>query len=679
MSHPGQTHDHMTTSSGITMCSIQVTSANGALCIINPLYLHEHGDNWLTPPLRPQSSVSRTSQLANRKRERRLSTTRQWEGAGLHRMRGLSLDQEPHDTPPGDPECASAPPPGPSPAPPSAPEAVVLRRASQSAGCSSPRGLGEGAPGMTAGSSGENTPTPLSPHRVSWIENGVWLSPPPPHTLLHPPCMELDSLSISSLEEEPDPSLSPAHHHAHRLPLVLADKVKNRLSAVGQALGGLVSPQKRLSNRVQELSERRGGAFAEALRAFLEHTMMSDTHTHPTGTELLQEVRNTLTNLREALFDCAEIQTLMESLGDVADWELDAMVEVCLHRVALKPLRTHLYTCLREFRCRDSTLQQLRENLQALEGRGPQDLGGTAAGAGVPDAVALERIQQRWAAMHQAYSPNKKVQIMLKVCKSIYHSMSANASPGAVFGADDFLPCLTWVLLRSDLSTLQLDTDYMMELLDPAQLQGEGGYYLTSVYASLFYISSFRPRLATRQLSVEAQQSLSQWHRRRTLHCNQSRRCKSRQTIRRHAQGVRVGPHSKAGLTEGEGVTDCHRGGRTATPSGGRPENALCPTQGELGVLREERGHLAAQGTGGGVRLEEPEVCPFEDGQEGQWSARGSRGLPRTAGEDTSKRVEESGRPREAGLGGDSLRKSWGKEGEHQAGNHGEASEDDAL
>lgn len=43
-----------------------------------------------------------------------------------------------------------------------------------------------------------------------------------------------------------------------------------------------------------------------------------------------------------------------------------------------------------------------------------------------------------------------------------------------MFGADDFLPCLTWVLLRSEVVTLQLDTDYMMELLDPTQLQGEG-------------------------------------------------------------------------------------------------------------------------------------------------------------------------------------------------------------
>lgn len=145
--------------------------------------------------------------------------------------------------------------------------------------------------------------------------------------------------------------------------------------------------------------------------------------------------------------------------------------------------------------------------MRLLEKKGMEELGGSA-GVGVPDPVTLERIQQRWTSMHEAYSPNKKVQILLKVCKTIYSSMSANATSGkqvyflilhcyfgnslasslcdiqiyiliscpagTVFGADDFLPCLTWVLLRSDVVTLQLDTDYMMELLDPTQLQGEG-------------------------------------------------------------------------------------------------------------------------------------------------------------------------------------------------------------
>ncbi|KAJ8369089.1 hypothetical protein SKAU_G00091170 [Synaphobranchus kaupii] len=640
---PDQKLDDMTMrSTGITMCSIEVTSPNGALCIVNPLYLHEHGDDWLKPVPHSQSKPSGTSQTANHKRERRLSTTRPWGGAGLRGLRRHSLDQEPHDTPPDDSMSPSDPPP----ASPSAPEGVVLRRASQPTVCNSFKRQGEGDAPVESRFSSEPTLIPQSPHRASWIEEGVWLSPPPPPSALHPPCLELDSLSISSLEEEPDP----ACHHAHRLPLVLADKVKNRLSAVGQALSSLVSPHKRLNKRVQELSERKGGAFAEMVQAFVERTLTDDTHTYPSATEMLQEVRNTLTSLKEVLFDCPEIQTLMDGLGDVSDWELDAMVEGSLHKVTLKPVCTHLYTCLREFRCSDSTLQQLRDNQQALEGQDTKGLGGTA-GAGVPDAVTLEKIQQRWASMHQAYSPCQKVQILLKVCKSIYHSMSANASSGAVFGADDFLPCLTWVLIRSDVTTLQLDTDYMMELLDPTQLQGEGGYYLTSLYASLFYISSFRPRLVTRQLSAEAQQSLSQWHRRRTLHCNQSRKNRTRRTIRRHANVEGTGPQTEAGPAGRDKLADARWGAGT---------EALLPVTREgLEVLGEEEECLKAPGTGSPGETEEPVVClPEGRGQEGQGekgSAQEGRGLSETAEKhenenERSEEEEEEERSQEEGF-----------------------------
>ncbi|KAJ8280263.1 hypothetical protein GJAV_G00052440 [Gymnothorax javanicus] len=599
-------------STGITKCSIQVTSDNGAICIVNPLYLYEHGSDWLKPMPHPQSSSDGASQIANHKRERRLSTTRPWGGAGLRQQRCLSLDQELHDTPPGGPLSPKAPPFS----SPSDQEGVVLRRASQPIGCDSFKRQSEGMVTMEPRRFSD-TPNPQSPHRASWIEEGVWLSPPPPPSMIHPPGLELDSLSISSLEDETDSTHSPRLHHAHRLPLVLADKMKNRLSAVGQALSGLVPAQKRMDKRVRELRERKGGAFAEAVQGFAEHTLSSGTHTHPSATEMLQEVRSTLTSLREALFDCPEIQILIDGLGDISDAELDAIVEHSLHKVTLKSVSDHLYICLQQFRTSDGTLQQLQENQKALLGEDPKGLGGTE-GAGVPDAPTLEKIQENWASMHQAYSPGKKVQILLKVCKSIYHSMKANASSGAVFGADDFLPCLTWVLLRCDVTTLQLDTDYMMELLDPMQLQGEGGYYLTSLYASLFYISSFRPRQVSRQLSVEAQQSLSQWHRRRTLHCNQSRRSKTRRTIRRRTLGGGAGPRERGGFPEGENHVDGRGGEGTEMPSGGREEELPSAACEELEVLGEEESCPKAPRTGSGADTEEPGVCPPNGGIDGK-------------------------------------------------------------
>ncbi|XP_016409758.1 ras and Rab interactor 2-like isoform X2 [Sinocyclocheilus rhinocerous] len=519
------------------MCTIQVTAASGAMCFINPLYLQEHGDDWLA-----HSSASQMNLPIRLRRESRLSTTRAWVGRGLKQRSSTLADDNSssfdHDR--GSFEK--------HPDSPAAPGGVVLRRAS---------GASKEDPLKRSSVDSIQSPLPQSPHRVSWIEDKIWLNSSLPSSLLQPPGLELDSLSVSSIEEEIEPALSPSPS----LPsprFHLADKMKNRLSAVGLALGGLMSPQRRLSKRVQEMAEWKGGAFAEAVRGFVEQTLASEAGPGVTCTEMLQEVRSCLTALKETLFDCPEIQSITDSIGDNPDFELDAVLELALHKVALKPVYSHLYVCLKTARRDDCTLQRLEANKSTLENRSLEELEG-AAGAGVPDSSMLEKIQQRWTTMHEAYSPSKKVDTLLKVCKNIYHSMNANAKP--VFGADDFLPCLTWVLLRSDVATLQVDTDYMMELLDPMQLQGEGGYYLTSLYAALFYISSFRPRLAKRQLSAEAHRSLSQWHRRRTLHRNQSRHSRNRRTIRRHGpeDGSRKTSDEQNSLnasTESSGLTD---------------------------------------------------------------------------------------------------------------------------
>lgn len=201
-----------------------------------------------------------------------------------------------------------------NPVSPVTPTGVVLRRASSSS---------TSDPQKRASSDSISSPIAQSPHRVSWVEDKLWMNPPAPSSLLHPPCLEFDSLSMSSIEEEPDPepTVSPSQvQNSPRLPL--ADKVKNRLSAVGQALGGLMNPQKRLSKRVQEMSERKCSPFAEALRAFVEQTLKMRAVSGVTSTEMLQEVRSSLTALKEMLYDSVEIQSIIDSLGDMSDSEL---------------------------------------------------------------------------------------------------------------------------------------------------------------------------------------------------------------------------------------------------------------------------------------------------------------------------------------------------------------------
>ncbi|XP_070627087.1 ras and Rab interactor-like protein isoform X4 [Bos indicus] len=88
-------------------------------------------------------------------------------------------------------------------------------------------------------------------------------------------------------------------------------------------------------------------------------------------------------------------------------------------------------------------------------------------------------------------------------------------------GADAFLPALTEELIWSpDIGETQLDVEFLMELLDPDELRGEAGYYLTTWFGALYHIAHYEPDTARahKGLSSEVRASLRQWHRRRTLH-----------------------------------------------------------------------------------------------------------------------------------------------------------------
>lgn len=56
----------------------------------------------------------------------------------------------------------------------------------------------------------------------------------------------------------------------------------------------------------------------------------------------------------------------------------------------------------------------------------------------------------------------------------------AFVSAGRAHGADDFLPVMMYVLARCNLSALQLDVEYMMELMDPSLTLGEGAKTYTA-------------------------------------------------------------------------------------------------------------------------------------------------------------------------------------------------------
>uniref|UniRef100_A0A673ZY62 Ras and Rab interactor 3 n=1 Tax=Salmo trutta TaxID=8032 RepID=A0A673ZY62_SALTR len=320
------------------------------------------------------------------------------------------------------------------------------------------------------------------------------------------PALEHDSYSTSSTEEEADTVASGVS--MKRTPTIMLDRAKHRFSSV---FTNFMNTDHKLQKRILELS-RDGSSYFGTLvkdyRLYILETMGK----HSSSTELLQEIRQMMTQLKSYLIQSTELQNLLEPNIYTED-KLEVIIEAAMCKAMLKPLREAVYSGLKDIHARDGCLKRLRENQSVVLGTTTTELGITTS---VPETPVMEKIQLKLTTLHQEYSPQKKIDLLLKTCKIIYESMSIGC-PGRAHGADDFLPVLMYVLARSNMAFLLLDVEYMMELMDPALQLGEGSYYLTTTYGVLEHIKNYEKQVVTQKLSLEIQNSIHRWEKRRTL------------------------------------------------------------------------------------------------------------------------------------------------------------------
>ncbi|XP_072546002.1 ras and Rab interactor 3 isoform X2 [Salminus brasiliensis] len=361
----------------------------------------------------------------------------------------------------------------------------------------------------------QNSNTPTSTHRLLCVTAGQ--SKVPDVSLFSPeggaPQPDHDSYSTSSTEEEADTTVTVTGALVKRTPTIMLDRAKQRLSMVNfsTVFTSFLSADRKLQKRIVELSRDGSTYFGNLVQDYRAYTL--DTmRRHSSSTEMLQEIRQMMTQLKSYLIQSTELQNLQEPATYSED-KMEIIIEAALCKSVLKPLREPVYNSLKDIHSRGGTLKRLKENQQIVLGTTTTDLGVTTS---VPDTPIMEKIQVKLGNLHQEYSPQKKIDLLLKTCKNIYESMSVGC-PGKAHGADDFLPVLMYVLARCNLTALLLDVEYMMELMDPALQLGEGSYYLTTTYGALEHIKNYDKQAMTRQLSLEIQDSIHRWERRRTL------------------------------------------------------------------------------------------------------------------------------------------------------------------
>ncbi|XP_037554171.1 ras and Rab interactor 2, partial [Nematolebias whitei] len=296
--------------------------------------------------------------------------------------------------------------------------------------------------------------------------------------------------------------------------VVIQKALRGNLRKMSSVFNSLLTPEKRAVRKVRELSKDKSTYFGSLVQEYISY--MSEGagtqawQSYTSGLELLQTVRQFITQMKSYLRQSSEMEPSIESL--VPEDQIDQVLEKAMVKCVLKPLKPVLSVALHEFQVHSGMWQELKDNLSLYKARQPQELG--VADTLPPDSVAIDKIKAKFQVMYKQYNPEKKVTTLLRICKLIYTIMEDNS--GRLYGADEFLPMLTYVLAQCDMPQLDNEILYMMELLDPSLLHGEGGYYLTSAYGAMSLIKNFQETRATRVLSSETRNTLRQWHQRRT-------------------------------------------------------------------------------------------------------------------------------------------------------------------
>ncbi|XP_040826734.1 ras and Rab interactor 1 [Ochotona curzoniae] len=310
-----------------------------------------------------------------------------------------------------------------------------------------------------------------------------------------PALQELDCGSPSSSEEEgaPEPGGSPASSPR------LGRRRQPLLRSMSAAFCSPLAPERQVGRAAAALTRDRHTAVGQLVQDLLTQVRAGSEPRE------LQGIRQALSRARAML--SAELGP--EKL--LSPERLEQVLEKSLHRSVLKPLRPLLATRLRRRFSADGSLDRLAEGLCVARAQGPAAFGTRLS---LPSPGETEQVRLKLLQLLRTYSPSAQVQRLLQACKLLYTALRAQAGEGA--GAAEFLPLLSLVLAQCDLPELLLEAEYMSELLEPALLTGEGGYYLTSLSASLALLGSLgQTRALPRSPSQELQHALQLWEQRR--------------------------------------------------------------------------------------------------------------------------------------------------------------------
>ncbi|OTF70098.1 RAB GDP/GTP exchange factor-like protein [Euroglyphus maynei] len=171
---------------------------------------------------------------------------------------------------------------------------------------------------------------------------------------------------------------------------------------------------------------------------------------------------------------------------------IDSILEVSLQKLIIKPLKNFLYELFIRSHTMSGSLKILSTNIKLAQNKSPEELGIRPELLPIEPRIMAE-IQKNLRRLQQSYSPIKKLEHLLRCVAIINGNYKEKMSKSddkktkynRAFSGDDLLPMLVYLIVHCGVISAEIESEYMLGLIHPSILNGEGSYYLTVLSSAI--------------------------------------------------------------------------------------------------------------------------------------------------------------------------------------------------